>query len=68
MLGELNKERTKWKMKKVETWREKKVRECKIDVEKCVDFFTKKGFDSITMERIKMTKWLYYYEMEGVLD
>ena len=37
-------------MKKVERWREKKVRESKVDVEKCVDFYWK-------------GKWLYYYEM-----
>ena len=30
--------------------------------------FTKKGNDSITMERTKMIKWLYYYGMEGVLN
>ena len=28
--------------------------------------FTKKGNDSITMERTKMGKWLYYYGTEGV--
>ena len=42
-------------MKKVERWREKKVRESKVGVEKCVDF-TKKENVSITMERTKMTK------------
>ena len=37
MLGELSKERIKWKMKNVERWREeKKVRESKVGVEKCV--------------------------------
>ena len=44
-------------MKRVERWRENKVRESKVYVEKCVDFFTKKGNDSITMERTEMTKW-----------
>ena len=29
--------------------------------------FTEKENDSITMELIKMTKWLYYYEIEGVV-
>ena len=29
--------------------------------------FTKKGNDSITMEHIKMTKWLYYFGTDGVL-
>ena len=29
--------------------------------------FTKKGNDFITMERTKMTKWLYYYKTKGVL-
>ena len=28
-------------MKKVERWRENKVRESKIDMEKCVDFYLK---------------------------
>ena len=28
--------------------------------------FIKKGNDSITMERTEMTKWLYYYETDGV--
>ena len=28
--------------------------------------FTKKGNDSITMERTKMTNWLYYYRTNGV--
>ena len=30
--------------------------------------FTKKGNDSITMERTKMAKWLYYYGTEGVKE
>ena len=56
VLGELSKERVKWKnKKKVERWRENKVGESKVGVEKCVDF-TEKESDSIIMERTKMTK------------
>ena len=53
-------------MKKVERWIENKLRKSKVGVKKCVTF-TKKGNDSITMERTKMEKWLYYYGTEGVL-
>ena len=49
MLGELSKWRIKWKIKNVERWREKKVRESKVNMKKCVDFYLKE-------------KWLYYYE------
>ena len=48
MLVELCKGRVKWKIKKVERWRDNKVRESKVGVEKCVDFYLKE-------------KWLYYY-------
>ena len=51
-------------MKKVERWREKKVRDSKVGVEKCI---TKKRDDFITIERSKMAKWLYYYGTEGVI-
>ena len=52
-------------MKKVEKWRKKKVRESKVGVR--VLTFTKKENDSITMERTKMTKSLYYYGTERIV-
>ena len=58
MLSELSKERIKWKMKKVERWREKKVRDNKVGGKNMLTF-TKNENDSITVKHIKMTKWLY---------
>ena len=62
--------KNKMEMKKVERWREKKIREKKVrrnkvGVEKCVTF-SKKGNDSISMKRTKMTTCLYYYRTEGI--
>ena len=53
-------------MKKVERWRENKVRESTLSEKKYMTF-TKKINDSTIMECTKMAKWLHYYGTEEII-